>query len=63
MLSYTKVQSKPRVLQSLTGLNVAEFEQLLVSFEGAGGCELHQQASTLLVDGVSIQLVSPASGD
>jgi hypothetical protein len=33
MLSYTQVQTKPRVLQSLTGLNVSEFEQLLVSFE------------------------------
>lgn len=35
MLSYTKVQNKPRVLQSLTGLSVSEFEQLLVSFERA----------------------------
>jgi hypothetical protein len=35
MLSYAIVQNKPRVLQSLTGLTVAEFEQLLVSFEQA----------------------------
>ncbi len=35
MLSYAKVQNKPRVLQSLTGLTVAEFEHLLVSFEQA----------------------------
>ncbi|MBD2158112.1 transposase family protein [Leptolyngbya sp. FACHB-16] len=34
-MSYTKVQNKPRVLQSLTGLCVSEFEQLLVSFERA----------------------------
>ena len=35
MLSYANLQNKPRVLQSLTGLTVAEFEQLLVSFEQA----------------------------
>jgi hypothetical protein len=35
MLSYAKVQNKPRVLQSLSGLTVVEFEQLLVSFEQA----------------------------
>ena len=35
MLSYAIVQNKSRVLQSLTGLTVAEFEQLLVSFEQA----------------------------
>ncbi len=35
MLSYAKVQNKPRVLQSLTGLTVAEFEKLLVSFDRA----------------------------
>lgn len=35
MLCYAKVQNKPRVLQSLTGLSVSEFEQLLVSFEQA----------------------------
>lgn len=35
MLSYAKVQNKPRVLQSLTGLKVAEFKRLLVSFEQA----------------------------
>lgn len=35
MLSYTKVQNKPRVLQSLTGVTLTEFESLLVSFEQA----------------------------
>ncbi len=35
MLSYTQVQNKPQVLQSLTGLTGVEFEQLLVSFEQA----------------------------
>jgi hypothetical protein len=35
MLSYAKVRNKPRVLQSLSGLTVAEFESLLVSFEQA----------------------------
>lgn len=35
MLSYAKVQNKSRVLQSLTGLNVSEFEHLFVSFERA----------------------------
>lgn len=35
MRSYAKVQNKPHVLQSLTGLTVTEFEQLLVSFEQA----------------------------
>ncbi|MEP0870684.1 hypothetical protein NDA01_12815 [Trichocoleus desertorum AS-A10] len=35
MLSYAKAQRKPRVLQSLTGLTAAEFEQLLVAFEQA----------------------------
>lgn len=34
MLDYAKVQNKPRVLQNLTGLTVAEFENLLVSFDG-----------------------------
>ncbi len=33
MLSYAQVQDKPRVLQSLTGLNVDEFEQLFTSFD------------------------------
>lgn len=33
MLSYSKVQGKPYILQSLTGLKPAEFEQLLNSFE------------------------------
>jgi len=35
MLNYAQVQNKPRVLQSLTGLSVDEFEQLFVSFERA----------------------------
>lgn len=35
MLSYKQVQTKSRVLQSLTGLNVREFEPLLVRFEQA----------------------------
>lgn len=35
MLSYRSVHNKPRVLQSLTGLKVKEFEQLLESFEQA----------------------------
>lgn len=33
MLSYSKVQGKPYILQSLTGLKPEEFEQLLNSFE------------------------------
>lgn len=33
MLSYAKVADKPRILKSLTGLSVEEFEQLLVRFE------------------------------
>lgn len=35
MLSYSKVENRPRVLQSLTGLTVREFETLLVSFQQA----------------------------
>ena len=35
MLSYSKVENRPRVLQSLTGLTVREFEALLVSFQQA----------------------------
>jgi len=35
MLSYSKVQGKPHVLQSLTGLKPQEFETLLVSFDVA----------------------------
>jgi hypothetical protein len=31
MLSYAQVQNQPRVLQSLTEITVAEFEDLLVS--------------------------------
>jgi DDE superfamily endonuclease/Helix-turn-helix of DDE superfamily endonuclease len=35
MLSYHQIQSKPRILKSLTGLSVEEFEALLPSFERA----------------------------
>jgi hypothetical protein len=35
MLSYSKVQGKPYVLQNLTGLNPQEFEELLKSFDVA----------------------------
>ncbi|MBD1852780.1 transposase family protein [Cyanobacteria bacterium FACHB-502] len=42
MLNYAQVQNKPRVLQSLTGLSVDEFEQLFVSFERAWGDYLEQ---------------------
>lgn len=42
MLSYAKVQNKPRVLQSLTGLSIREFEQLFVSFEQAWQTYLEQ---------------------
>lgn len=42
MLSYTKVQNKPRVLQSLSGLSVSEFEQLFTSFEQAWQSYLEQ---------------------
>lgn len=35
MLSYAKLQSKPRVFRSLTGLSLSEFEKLLGSFESA----------------------------
>jgi hypothetical protein len=35
MLSYSKVEGKPYVLQSLTGLNPPEFEELLKSFDVA----------------------------
>jgi len=35
MLSYAKVKSKPRILQSLTGMSLAEFEALVPSFEKA----------------------------
>jgi hypothetical protein len=37
MLSYAKVQNKPQVLKSLTGLTQQEFETLLESFEQAWG--------------------------
>jgi len=33
MLSYSKIQDKSYVLQSLTGLNRQEFEELLKSFD------------------------------
>jgi len=35
MLSCEQVQNKPQVVHRLTGLNVSEFEQLVVSFEQA----------------------------
>ena len=35
MLSYAKLQSKPRVFRSLTGITLSEFETLLPSFEQA----------------------------
>lgn len=35
MLSYRAIQNKPRVFQSLTGLKIREFEQLLKPFEQA----------------------------
>jgi hypothetical protein len=35
MLSYAKLQNKPRIFWSLTGLSVSEFEKLLPSFEQA----------------------------
>jgi DDE superfamily endonuclease/Helix-turn-helix of DDE superfamily endonuclease len=35
MLSYRQIQPKPRILKSLTGLSVEEFEALLPSFEQA----------------------------
>lgn len=43
MLSYAKVKGKPSVLQSLTGLNVKEFETLLVSFEQAWQAYLERE--------------------
>ena len=35
MLSYASLQNKPRIFQSLTGLSIAELEQLLPPFEQA----------------------------
>lgn len=35
MICYQKLKNKPRILQSLTGLTVKEFETLLLSFEPA----------------------------
>ena len=35
MLSYHTIQTKPHVFQSLTGLKIEEFEQLLQPFEQA----------------------------
>lgn len=35
MLSYTKLQTKPRIFRSLSGLSLAEFEALLPQFEHA----------------------------
>ncbi len=42
MLSYKELQNKPRILQSLTGLSLPEFEQLLGSFEQAWQDYLNQ---------------------
>ncbi len=44
MLSYEQVRNKPRVLQSLSGLNVSEFEQLLVRFEQAWQDDVEKHA-------------------
>lgn len=35
MLKYTKIQNKPRIFQSFTGLSLEEFEELLPMFEKA----------------------------
>ena len=35
MLSHAKLQNKPRIFRSLSGLSLSEFEQLLPSFEQA----------------------------
>jgi hypothetical protein len=35
MLSYTKLQTKPRIFRSLSGLSLKEFEALLSKFEQA----------------------------
>jgi hypothetical protein len=43
MLSYSKVQGKSYVLQSLTGLNQVEFETLLKSFEVAWQAYIEQE--------------------
>jgi DDE superfamily endonuclease/Helix-turn-helix of DDE superfamily endonuclease len=43
MLSYVQVQQKPRILNSLIGLNPDEFEALLPSFESAWQDYLQQQ--------------------
>lgn len=41
-INYEELQSKPRILQSLTGLSQKEFEALLVSFESAWGAFVQQ---------------------
>lgn len=43
MLSYSKVQDKPYVLQSLTGLNPQEFEELLKNFDVAWQSYIQQE--------------------
>ena len=43
MLSYAKIQNKPRVFQCLTGLNPQAFQQLLAAFLGAYEQALDQQ--------------------
>ncbi|MBD3884522.1 transposase family protein [Phormidium tenue FACHB-886] len=41
-MSYRTIQNKPRVLQSLTGLKIREFEQLLEPFEQAWSAYVQQ---------------------
>ncbi|WP_225938307.1 helix-turn-helix domain-containing protein [Leptothermofonsia sichuanensis] len=43
MLSYAKIQGKPPVLRSLTGLSQSEFESLLKSFEQAWESYIEQE--------------------
>lgn len=43
MLSYAKIQNKPRVFQCLTGLTLQAFQQLLAAFLGAYEQALDQQ--------------------
>ena len=43
MLSYAKLKNKPRILQSLTGMSVAEFESIVPSFEAAWQDYIYKQ--------------------
>ena len=43
-LTYAELKQKPRILLSLTGLRVSEFEKLLVSFEKAWDSESKKKA-------------------